>query len=407
MAVFEYTSLTKSGRQERGAIDADSPANARRKLRAANVHVLSLREGGKDAPRPAALAARTIRLRRIGARSVAVATRQLATLLRAGMPLVPALTAMAEQLADEPMGAVIASVRDAVNEGGTLAAALSEHPRVFSELYVNMAGAGEAAGALDDVLLRLAETTEKRVNLMNKVRAALAYPILMSVVGVGVVVFLLSFVIPSIGKLFAEMNRDLPWPTVALIALSGFIHKYLLALVAAAVALLVGFKFWIKTPGGRVAWDGMKLRLPLFGDLTLKSAVALFARTLGVLLASGVAILDALDIVKRVVGNAVLSSALEAAGDRVRQGESIANSLSKSGLFPPILLHMVAAGEASGKVEDGLLYVAEAYDNEVEAKVGGLTSLLEPVLIILMGAVVGFIVLAILLPIFDINQAIR
>ncbi len=406
MPIFEYRALTLCGGERRGSVDADTPAEARRKLRAANVHVLELREGRAGRARPDALEARTIRLRGIGQRDLAVACRQLATLLRAGMPLVPALTALAEQFADEPMGKVLARVRDRVNEGATLAAAMQEHPRVFPELYVNMVEAGEAAGALTDVLTRLAEMTERRVSLMHRVRSALAYPVLMSVVGIGVVAFLLAFVVPSITRLFEEMNRTLPGPTVALISISEFVRGNAVVLLGGLAAGVVALRLYVRTPGGRLAWDRLKLRIPLLGDLVLKSSVSHFARTLGVLLMSNVAILEALNIVKRVVGNAVIRRALDDTREAVRHGDSIAGSLRRSGVFPPIVLHMIAAGEASGSVAEGLIHVADAYDTETEARVNAMTSLLEPLLILLLGAIVGFIVLAILLPIFEINRAI-
>jgi len=404
--VFDYTALGKTGRQERGSVAADSMADARRRLRAERVHVTQIEERGRDEATPP-VAHRAIRLRRARPRALASATRQLATLLRAGMPLVPALGALAEQLAGQPLAETISKVRDCVNEGAGLAAALEDHPSVFSKLYVNMVRAGEASGGLEGVLRRLAEMLEKRVLIMNRVKAALAYPLLMAIVGTSVVVFLLYFVIPSIAKLFVELNQDLPWPTVCLIAVSRFIGRYLTVFLVCALAVIAAAKLWIGTPSGRLAWDGLKLKTPLIGPLNLKICVARFARTLGTLLASGVAILDALDIVKRVIGNAALAKALDEAREAVGRGESIASPLRRSGVFPPIVFHMVAVGEASGSVEEGLLNVADAYDNEVEAAVGALTSLLEPLMILVMGAVVGFIVLAILLPIFDINQAIR
>ena len=407
MPIFQYTALNRLGRQERGTIHADSAADARRKLRGAHVHVLDIGAEVAEAERAAGLARRTITLRRTKPRDLAVATRQLATLVHAGMPLVPALGALVEQLAGQPLARVVARVRDRVNEGATLATALEEHPKIFSELFVNMVRAGEAAGSLESILLRLADMLERRVNLMSKVKAALAYPLFMAVVGAGVIIFLLSFVIPSIAKLFLEMNRALPWPTVLLIAVSRFIRDYLWALLLVVAVLILAGKLWVRTPGGRFRWDQVKLKIPLFGSLLRKIAVSRFARTLGVLLASGVSILDALDMVKRVVGNAVLARALDNARERVGHGDSIANPLRRSGVFPPVVFHMIATGEASGNVEAGLLNVADAYENEVEASVKALTSLLEPMMILVMGAVVGFIVLAILLPIFDINQAIR
>lgn len=407
MPVFEYTALNKLGRQERGAVQAGSLDEARRRLRAEHVHVLDIDAAGAETAEHPALARRTIRLRRTRTRDLAAATRQLATLLHAGMALVPALGALVEQLSGRPLADVITEIRDKVNQGAALATALEEHPQVFSALFVNMVRAGEAAGALEDVLLRLAEMLEKRANLMNKVKAAMAYPLFMAVVGMAVVVFLLHFVIPSIARLFAEMNQVLPWPTVLLIWLSRFFEKYLWALLIAGGATAFAARLWLKTPGGRLAWDRLKLKTPLLGDLVLKIAVARFARTLGVLMASGVAILEALDIVKHVVGNAVLADALDEAKDSVSRGESIANPLRRGGVFPPVVFHMIAVGEASGNIEEGLLNVADAYDNDVEASVEALTSLLEPIMILVMGVLVGFIVLAILLPIFDINQAIR
>ncbi len=404
--VFEYTALSKLGRKERGAVHADSVADARRRLRAANVHVLDIASEHEQAPASPALARRTITLHRIRARDVATATRELATLLHAGMPLVPALGALVEQLAGQPLAAVIAAVRDSVNEGATLAAALAEYPKVFPEICVGMVTAGEAAGALAGVLSRLADMLEKRVGLVSKVKAAMAYPLLVSAVCVAVVAFLLSYVVPSIAKLFLEMNRALPWPTIVLIAVSDFVADYLWAIALAATALLVGARLWTRTAAGRRAWDHLKLDLPVFGDLSLKIAVSRFARTLGVLLESGVSILEALEIVKRVVGNTVLADGLEEAKDSVGHGDSLANPLRQSGVFPPVVFHAIGVGEASGNVHEGLLRIADAYDSEVEASLAALTSLLEAVMILVMGAVIGFIVLAILLPIFDINQAI-
>lgn len=402
--------LNGLGRRENAVIDAESAAEARRKLREAGTRVLEIAGGDGElgaAHGEASVAARTLGARRITQRDVAVATRQLATLLHAGMALVPALAALVEQLASHPLGIVIARVRDAVSQGVSLAAALRQHPRVFPGLYVNMVSAGEASGALETVLLRLADVLEKRVNLANKVRAALAYPLFLAIIGTAVVVFLVSFIVPSISKLFLEMNRELPLPTRMLIALSGFMERYLWLIALLCGGGFVGVRLWVKTQGGRLAWDRAKLRLPLFGGLILKIAVSRFARTLGVLLASGVSVLEALEIVKRVVGNAALAEALDGVRESVRHGGGLGEPLRRSGVFPPVVYHMVAVGENSGNIEDALLNVADAYDSDVETSVGTLASFLEPVMIPIMGGIVGFIVLAILLPIFEINQAIR
>ena len=407
LPAFEYTALDRSGRETRGVIDADSLAEARRKLRETRVHALSVDAGPEEVQGPAPLVSRRISLRRIRSSDVASATRQLAMLMNAGIALVPALGALREQLGRHPLGAVMARIHDRINEGMSLTKALEEHPKVFSEVFVSMVSAGEASGELENVLVRLADVSEKRVRLANKVRASLAYPAFMALVGTGVVIFLLTFVIPSISKLFHDMHRELPWPTVALIAVSDFVKAYFWLIAGAVAGLIILFRIWLATPPGRLAWDRIVLRLPLFGDLFRKVAISRFARTLGTLLASGVSILEALDIVKRVVGNAALSDTLDQIKESVRQGDSITNPLRRSGIFPPIVCHMVGSGERGGNIEEGLLKVAEVYDNEVESSVTTLTSLLEPMMILALGAVVGFIVLAILLPIFEINQAIQ
>lgn len=406
MPVFEYTALDKVGRRERGTVDADSLADARRKLRAARVHVVSIEAAG-EVRAAAGLAGQRIELRRISVADLSTATRQWAMLLSSGMAVVPALGVLVEQMGTHPLGRIFGRVRDRINEGMTLAKALEEHPRVFPEVYVNMVGAGEAGGELENVLIRLADMLERRVRLGNKVRAALAYPAFMSLVAAGVVIFLLAFVVPSIAKLFVEMKRTLPWPTVLLIAISNFLRDYLWIIALAVVGAWMAFRVWAATETGRVLHDRWILKVPLFGPLFLKMAVSRFARTLGTLLGSGVTILEALDIVKRVVGNACLAQTIDEIKQSVRHGDSIANPLRRSGIFPPIVCHLVASGERGGNVEEGLLKIADIYDNEVETSVVTLTSLLEPVLILVMGLVVGFIVLAILLPVFEINQAIK
>ena len=354
---------------------------------------------------------------RIKKKDVCVLTRQLATLLHAGMPLVPALSALVEQFEDtprdrimrwssqpNPLAAVMEDVRDCVNSGGTLSWALARHPSVFSNLFVNMVAAGESAGTLEEVLSRLAQMLENRVRLAAKVKSVIAYPLMMALVAAGVVIFLISFVVPSITQIFLEMNRMLPWPTRMLISVSAFMKTYFVLIPVAACAALFGIAAWLRTADGRMTWDRSKLRLPLFGRLFLKLETSRFARTLGVLLASGVPILGALEIVKGVVQNRFIAGALESVKDRVGRGDSIAESIRKTGLFPPVVIHIIATGQLSGNVEEGLINIAEMSDNEVEMTAKTLTSLLEPAVLLVMGAVVGFIVLAILLPIFEINQ---
>jgi general secretion pathway protein F len=406
MPVFGYTELNETGRKERGTIDAPSVADARRRLRTAGVHVLEITSLQMDIQQQITQASRVVGFRKIRQRDLSTATWQLASLLHAGVPLVPALSGLVEQLSNQPLAKVFAQIRDKVNEGSSLAKVMEEYPSVFSEIYVSMVRAGEATGTLENVLSKLAEMSEKRSNLSNKVKAAMAYPLFMAIAGIAVVVFIFAFVIPSITKLFLEMNRQLPWPTVMLIGIGDFMQHYFWILAVVFGGCIIAIAIWLKTAAGRRVWDRLKLKCPLFGNLTLKMAISRFSRTLAVLLASGLSIVEALDLGKRVVGNTMISEIIDDAKDAISRGERIANSFRKSGIFPPIVIHMIAAGERSGSIEEGLANVANVFDNEVEATVKALVSLLEPVMVVLLGLVVGFIVLAILLPIFDINQAI-
>ena len=342
--------------------------------------------------------------RRIRTKDVCMVARQLATLLRAGMPLVPALSALVEQLGDDPLGEIIEQVADNVNTGSTLADALSGYPSVFSSLFVNMVAAGETSGTLEEILLRLAEMLENRVHLAAKVKAAVAYPLMMVVVAVAVVVFLLSFVVPSITEIFLEMTQALPWPTRLLISTSGFMKTYLPLIAVVTCLGFIGLGVGYRTEKGRVFADRIKLKLPLFGKLFLKSEIARLTRTLGILLASGIPILSALKIAGGVVQNRIIAGGLDSVRNRVQRGDNIADAIRSTGLFPPIVFHIIATGQTSGDIEGGLIDIADMYDGEVEIAAKTLTALLEPLILLFMGGVVGFIVLAILLPIFEINQ---
>jgi len=349
--------------------------------------------------------------RRIRTKDVCRVARQLATLLRAGMPLVPALLALVEQsrgnlAQDNPLAEVLEQVAKDVNSGSTLANALSKHPKVFSNLFTNMVAAGETSGTLEEILLRLAEILEKRVNLAAKVKSAIAYPLMMVVVAVAVVVFLMSVVVPSITEIFIEMNRTLPWPTRLLITTSAFMKAYWMLIAVVVCLVFFGSVAGYNTKKGRLYADHTKLKLPLFGSLFLKLEVARLSRTLGILLVSGIPILSALEIAKQVIQNRVIAGGLDSVKDLVSKGEAIANAMRKTGLFPPIVHHIITTGQVSGNLEEGLINIADMYEGEVELTTKTLTSLLEPVILLFMGAVVGFIVLAILLPIFDINQVL-
>ena len=357
--------------------------------------------------------------RRTRTRDICRIARQLATLLRAGMPLVPALSALVEQLQgsserkmiclgsrENPLALVMKEVCNSVNTGSALSDALGRHPDVFSNVFVNMVAAGETSGTLEEVFLRLAEMLEKRVHLTNKVKSAIAYPLMMSVVAVTVVVFLLSFVVPSITQIFLEMDQTLPLPTKLLISTSAFMKTYFVPIVVMVCAVFFGIGAWKRTKDGRIRWDRYKLKVPLFGKLFLKVETARLARTLGILLTSGIPILGALEIVKGIVQNSFIAGALDSVKDRVSKGSDIAEAIRKTGLFPPIVIHIMATGQMCGNIENGLMDIADMYDDEVEMTAKTLTSLIEPVILLIMGAVIGFIVLAVLLPIFEINQVL-
>jgi len=356
--------------------------------------------------------------RRIGTGDVCRLARQLSTLLRSGMPLVPALSALVEQLQDTSESAtarsrpqdralahIMKQIANGVNAGNTLSYTLSRYPDVFSGLFVSMVAAGEAGGTLEETLLRLAEMLEKRAHLAAKVKAATVYPLMMVIVATAVVVFLLSFVVPGITQIFLEMNRALPWPTQLLIMTSAFIKKYLVLIIILACAAFFGIRSVYKTNQGRFFMDRWKLRTPLFGALFLKLEIARLTRTLGMLLASGIPILTALEIAKSVVQNNLIAKSLDSVKEGVGKGTGIAAAMRKTGFFSPIVFHILSTGQVSGEIETGLINIADMYDSEVEITVKSLVSLLEPAILLVMGVVVGLIVLAILLPILEINQA--
>jgi len=412
MPVFEYSGLTEAGKNVRGLKDAESAKALRSVLRKDGVYLTESRtaEAGAVAgggPKAAGLA-REVDLRGlfgsgVSAQDLAVATRQLSTLIGAGITLVESLTALAEQVEHPRLKKILGMVKQRVNEGASLADALADHPRVFSNLYVNMIRAGESSGALDVVLGRLADFTESAATLRNKLIGAMLYPAIMLLVGISIVSILFAVVIPKVTKIFEDMNVTLPWTTRVLIAPSSFARDYWYVIVVAVPLGIWLFVRYVKTPKGRAWFDRAQLRAPIFGELIRMLALARFAKTLATLLSSGVPLLTALDIVKNIVHNSVLSGVIEGARDAIREGESIAAPLKRSGEFPPLVHHMIAIGEKSGQLEEMLQNVARSYDAQVDMRVSALTSLLEPVMIVGMGVGVAFIVFSILMPIMQLN----
>jgi general secretion pathway protein F len=338
---------------------------------------------------------------------LALLTRQFATLVKAGLPLMESLSTLIEQMEHARLQRVLTRVRQQVREGRSLTDALQAHPRVFSHIYVNMVRAGEESGTLETVLTRLADYCEGQVRLLRTVQSALTYPLLMVMVASAILIFLLVYVVPQVTQIFSDTGQTLPLMTRILVRCSNVLVVYWwLFLVGGTVGALGCIRI-LQTSQGREWYDRMVLRLPWVGRLLQRLSVARFARTLSTLLASGVPILTALDIVRHVVGNSLLRRALEEARSSVQEGESLAAPLRRSGLFPALLLQMIAVGERSGELEGMLARAAEAYDEEVATALSRFTSLLEPLTILVMGGVVLFIVLAILMPIFEINQLVH
>jgi general secretion pathway protein F len=407
MPVYSYAGLSPDGKNVTGIIDADSPRAARLKLRRTGVFPTSLSETREVESRPRATRSLSSLFERVGPQEIAVMTRQLSTLVSAGLPLVDCLSALIDQVDSERLKSMLTQTRESVNEGRSLADALAEHPKVFTDLYVNMVRAGEASGALDVVLLRLADYTESAARLRSKLRSALTYPAVMLVVGSAILFFLLSYVVPKITRIFTESKQVLPLPTRILMAFSGMLSTWWPLFVVLLALAGIGFRYYVRTEAGRQRYDRWVLRLPVFGKLLQKIAVARFSRTLSTLLQSGIGLLPSLDIVKNIVDNRVLYDATEAARDAIREGQSIAPPLKKSGIFPPLMIHMIAVGERSGQLEEMLFKTAETYEGEVDSTISTLTTLLEPAMIVFMGGMVTFIVLSILLPIFQMSQLIR
>jgi general secretion pathway protein F len=403
MPVYAYKALKEDGAADAGVIDADSPKEARLKLKGRRLHVTELeplaqgREGGRRGLR--------IWPRRRRPEEVALVTRQMATLLGSGIPMIGALTAVIDQVEITDLKAALMDVRERVSQGSSLSDALSGHPVYFNDLYANMVRAGEAGGNLDKVLLRLADYLHAQNRTRARVMAALTYPIIMLVIGVGVVAVLLAYVVPKILEVIQKQGKAaLPLPTEILLAASRLMGGYWWALLGAAAGLALAYAQARRTPAGKLWIDTMKLRIPVLGNLIRKAAISRFAITLATLLESGLPVLEAMGVVKRVVDNALLADALEDVRRKVAEGADIATPLKQSRVFPPVVAYMIGVGEESGRLEELLKKTAQAYDEEVEVAAQKLTALLEPVLIVLMAFVVGFIVLSILLPILQMSN---
>jgi general secretion pathway protein F len=410
MALYEFQGLNDAGKAIKGMREADSQKALRATLRKEGVFLTDVKFGagtGAKGKEAADADAKKFFVGRVSSDDVAIMTRQLATLVGAGIPLVEALNALVEQIEHPRLRRIVSQLKQRVNEGSSLGDAVADHPKVFTNLYINMIRAGESSGALDIVLIRLADFTESQAKLRSKVVGALAYPAMMVVVAFIIVGILFTTVIPKVTQIFKDMDAVLPFYTRALIAASDFAQNYWYLVIAFVVATAVGLRAWLRTPKGRLRWHTIELKLPLMGNLTRLIAMSRFSRTLSTLLSSGVPLLTAMDIVRNIVGNLILQDVIEKARESIREGESIAAPLKRSGQFPPMICHMIAVGERSGQLEEMLKKVADTYDAQVETRVAAMTSLLEPIMIVLMGGGVAFIVAAILMPILQMNTFVK
>lgn len=405
MAVFEYRGIAiGTGKPQKGVRDAENAKALRAALRKDGILLtVATEEAAAKAKSKKDIKLFSF-LKKPSASDIAVMTRQMATLLKAGIPLMEALNALIDQVENDALRNALTNVREQVKEGTSLAKALESHPGIFPTLYSNMVRAGEASGTLEGVLERLTDFMEGQARLKSKVTAALAYPILMLIIGTVLISVLMIAVVPNVTQIFQSMDQALPWYTSLLISFSNFASDYWWLVIMMGSLGFYLFRRWRRSPSGRLRFDGWLLRAPIFGKLLQMLSIARFSRTLATLLSSGVALLPAMDIVRNVLGNAVLEKVVADATGSIREGQSIADPLKRSGHFPPIVTHMIAIGEKSGQLEGMLNSVSDAYDAAVETRVGVLTSLLEPLMIVVMGGAVAFIAFSILMPLIQMSS---
>jgi type IV pilus assembly protein PilC len=426
MPRFNYVALDARGQEASGLLEAVSSSAAISQLRQSGYFPTSVIEeaiissDGKQARRRAVTAAGTTKprakkdivlfqRRKVKSKVLMIFTRQLATLIDSGLPLLRSLNVLAKQERDKVMKKTIDKLADSVQSGSTFSDALALHPKIFNDLYVNMIRAGEVGGVLELVLTRLSEFQEKAARIRNKVLSAMVYPIIVMTMAIGILCFLLVFIVPRFEVIFHDLLGDKPLPPVTqfVIGFSGFMKNHGLVLVGAVVAIVIVYNFIGRTRRGRLVIDNFKLRMPLFGNLNRKTAISRFARTLGTLVTSGVPILQALNITRETAGNAAIARAIARVHDCVKEGESIVQPLEASKQFPPMVVSMIDVGEETGKLPEMLLKMADVYDDEVDNAVAALTSMLEPIMIVLLAIIVGTIVLALFTPLISIITGLQ
>ncbi|MGE5049099.1 MAG: type II secretion system F family protein, partial [Deltaproteobacteria bacterium] len=392
---------TKAGETRRGEVEAADESSVQQRLRAMALSNVKIRK------KPISINFKMPGVGGIGQKDLVIFTRQFATMIDAGLPLVQCLDILASQLDNLAFREVLSKVKTKVESGSTLADALGDHPKVFDTLYTQLVAAGEIGGILDTILNRLAQYIEKAEKLKSKVKGAMVYPSIVLIVAVGVTVVLLLFVTPTFEKMFKDFGGAMPAPTQIVIDLSKWLQHYGFYMLMTIIAAAIAFKTWVSSKKGRQQWDAFTIRTPIFGPLIRKVAVARFTRTLGTMISSGVPILDALEVVAKTAGNTVVEKAIRYTREKIAEGKTIVQPLAETKVFPPMVVQMIGVGEATGAMDQMLTKIADFYDDEVDAAVAALTSMIEPVMMVFLGGVVGGFLIAMYLPIFNIAGTIK
>jgi type IV pilus assembly protein PilC len=392
--VFEYKGKTLAGAAVKGELKANSRADLERVLRQNRIMVTSVSKKAAEINIKIGTGVKRIDVSRF--------TRQFATMIGAGLPMVQCLDILATQMENKELAKIVQQVKDGVQGGSTLSEALARHPKIFDGLYTNMVEAGEVGGALDAILNRLAIYREKADQLIRKVKGAMVYPSVIVIVAAAVTVGMLAFIVPVFAKMFGGVGAELPKPTLIVLGISNFLQANILLILFGTIGATVLFLWWKKTPQGALTWDKILLASPVLGNLVRKSSIARFARTLSTLLSSGVSILEALEITGKAAGNLVVANAINKSVLAIAEGDTITGPLKETGVFPPMVTQMIAVGEKTGGLDEMLSKIADFYDEEVDEAVSALTSVIEPIIIVFMGVVIGGILIAMYLPMFDI-----
>lgn len=402
MPLYEYKGVDPKGKASKGTIEADSSKTARLRLKQRGIYTTDLKEKSSKGGQPKSVL--EVATGGVSLRTTTIMTRQLATMVKARIPLDDALSAVLDQTDDPKLKSIMSQVKESVNEGKSLADSCRKFPRVFSPIFVSMIAVGEASGTLDLVLTRLAGFADAQMEMRSKIIGAMAYPIIVMTIGTGITIFLFAFAVPKITEVFQGSNMAMPPLTVFMIGISHFIANYWILIVTMLGSGFFFFKWYTSTKQGRDWWDTVSLKIPFYGKFVRMVAVSRFARTLSTLIGSGVQLLEAIDIVKEVVDNAVIRKALIQSRESISEGHSIAAPLKASGQFPAMLTHMIAVGEKTGELEEMLNVVSDAYDGQVDTTLKSMTSVLGPLMIAVMGFIIGLVALSVFMPLIELNN---